>query len=172
MGDPGQACQWEGQVGSMLLDILFPYLSLSWWGWSILSWLLCHPLSNHLNDLYLVGHHLIIFHLVHGQFHLGSRVAWWLLIFACRHEGMHLCSPSFCSLVMELQEEEGISVQWYILNLVPQGNPGHGTKIYERGGRYFITVPANSQLSPTLQPGTMRCHSTRDCKRCPSTSLC
>ena len=32
-------------------------------------------------------------------------------------------------------------------------------------------VPANSQLLSTLQPGAMRCHGTRGCKRCPSTSL-
>ena len=33
-------------------------------------------------------------------------------------------------------------------------HPGHGTKVMRGGKGYFIIVPANSQLSPTLQPGT------------------
>ena len=65
------------------------------------------------------------------------------------------------------------------------GDPGHGTKIMRGGkgwdGPYFyiakrrdpwdLTSISLFLSSKITKPDATRCHSTRDCKRCPSTSL-
>ena len=59
-----------------------------------------------------------------------------------------------------LLNERGKDGTYYFqLLFIPQSgtmtDPGHSTQNYERGEGWFSIVPANLQLSPTLQPGAM-----------------
>ena len=59
----------------------------------------------------------------------------------------------------KLQEEEGISIQWYILNLVLQGILVTAPKIARGGGNFYSVVYPQSGAAGN--PG----HGTKNCKR-------
>ena len=59
----------------------------------------------------------------------------------------------------EMQEEEGISVKWYIFNLVLQ-DPGHGTKIMRGKDGFSDTVTIYASARCHNNPG----HSTRNAR--------